>query len=94
MPKIRIAMIGMSYPPAPAAGNALIQDGTVPAILTSMAKRISKKAREAAERAALIEKLGMKPETDARNCCSTGELWGFVAEQFGVDEANRISDGL
>lgn len=48
---------------------------------------------EARERAALIAKLGMAPEKpgkENRYAATTGELWSWVAEEFGIDEADRI----
>lgn len=46
------------------------------------------RAEQRKERDALIAKLGMKPEdpTD-RYAETTGELWGWVAEEFGVEAA-------
>ena len=43
------------------------------------------------ERANLIAKLGWAPEVmtrDERYAATTGELWKWVAEQFGVDAAD------
>lgn len=48
---------------------------------------------EARQRAALIARLGMEPEKpgkENRYAATTGELWSWVAKDFGVDEADRV----